>query len=65
VRGVAGFLLVWMVINYLAGAGLFGQSGDAEIAWEAHIGGLVTGFFLIGVLDNGRQEKLRDLSSSG
>jgi len=52
-RGVAPFLLVWMVINYLAGAGFFSSAGDAEIAWEAHIGGLVTGYFLIGLIDPG------------
>lgn len=44
------FLLIWMVANYLAGAGLFG--GDAgSIAWEAHVGGLVAGFFGIDLVD--------------
>lgn len=49
--GVFGFLLVWMVVNYLAGAGLFGGQGEASIAWEAHIGGLVAGYALIGLVD--------------
>lgn len=49
--GVLGFLLVWMVINYLAGAGFLGISGDQSIAWEAHIGGLLAGYLLVGFID--------------
>lgn len=49
--GVLGFLLVWMVVNYMAGAGFLGISGDQSIAWEAHIGGLVTGYLLVGLVD--------------
>lgn len=49
--GVLGFLLVWMVVNYLAGAGFLGISGDQSIAWEAHIGGLLTGYLLLGLID--------------
>lgn len=49
--GVLGFLLVWMVVNYLAGAGFLGISGDQSIAWEAHIGGLITGYLLVGLID--------------
>lgn len=50
-RGVLPFLLVWMVINFAFGSDILGMSGGASIAWEAHIGGLVTGYFLIGLLD--------------
>jgi membrane associated rhomboid family serine protease len=50
-RGVLAFILVWMAINYATGADLFGMAGGASIAWEAHIGGLLTGFFAIGWLD--------------
>ena len=50
-RGVLAFMLVWMAVNFAAGADLFGMAGGASIAWEAHIGGLVTGFFAIGWLD--------------
>lgn len=50
-RGVLPFLLVWMIINFAFGSGILGMAGDASIAWEAHIGGLVTGYFLIGLLD--------------
>lgn len=52
-RGVLPFILVWTAINYATGADLFGLAGGASIAWEAHIGGLLTGFFAIGWLDRG------------
>lgn len=52
-RGVLTFLLIWMAINYATGADLFGMAGGASIAWEAHIGGLLTGFLAIGWLDRG------------
>ena len=50
-RGVLPFILIWMAMNYAAGTDLFGLAGGASIAWEAHIGGLLTGFFAIGWLD--------------
>ncbi|MEO1745053.1 MAG: rhomboid family intramembrane serine protease [Pseudomonadota bacterium] len=50
-RGVVPFLALWMVMNYASGAGWFGA--PSNIAWEAHIGGLITGFFLIGLVDPG------------
>jgi len=49
--GVMPFILIWMAINFATGANWFGLAGGASIAWEAHIGGLVTGFFAIGWLD--------------
>jgi membrane associated rhomboid family serine protease len=47
-RGVAVFLAVWMVVNLLTGlaGSLPGTAGS--IAWEAHIGGFLAGFFGIG-----------------
>lgn len=51
VPSILGFLGVWMAVNYVAGAGFLGIGGDASIAWEAHIGGLLAGFFLIDLVD--------------
>lgn len=49
-RGVLPFILLWMGLNFATGTGLLG--GPSNIAWEAHIGGLAAGFFLIGLVDN-------------
>lgn len=50
-RTVIAFVSIWFIVNFLAGSGLFGLAGDNPIAWEAHIGGFVAGFFLIGLFD--------------
>ena len=52
-RGVLGFLVLWVVLNFVTGMGWLG--GPSNIAWEAHIGGLLAGFLLIGLID--RQPK--------
>ncbi len=44
-RGVMTFLGVWMVINLATGLLGFAPGIDGQIAWEAHIGGFVAGFF--------------------
>jgi membrane associated rhomboid family serine protease len=44
-RGVVTFLGVWMVINLATGLLGFAPGVDGQIAWEAHIGGFVAGFF--------------------
>jgi membrane associated rhomboid family serine protease len=44
-RTVVTFLAVWMVVNLVTGLVGLGASGDASIAWEAHIGGFLAGFF--------------------
>lgn len=49
--GILPFLGIWMVINFVFGADIFGLAGGQSIAWEAHIGGLVAGFFAIAWLD--------------
>jgi membrane associated rhomboid family serine protease len=50
-RPAVTFLVVWFAINLVTGLG-FGASGmSAQIAWEAHIGGFLVGFFLIRPLD--------------
>lgn len=50
-RGVLPFLLIWMVLNWAFGSDLLGLAGGSSIAWEAHIGGLITGYFAIAWLD--------------
>lgn len=49
-RQAVTFLVVWLVINVIVGFG-FGAPGDAQVAWEAHIGGLLVGFFAIRFFD--------------
>ncbi len=46
-RTVLAFLAVWFGANFVAGAGLFGPGGGVSVAWQAHIGGFLGGFFLI------------------
>jgi membrane associated rhomboid family serine protease len=51
-RRVLGFLVTWFAINLLFG--LFSQSGGltlGAIAWQAHIGGFLTGLILFPLLD--------------
>jgi len=50
-RQVVIFLAVWMVVNIVTGIGV-GVPGVANpIAWEAHIGGFLAGFFLLRLFD--------------
>ena len=51
-RTVVIFMLLWLVGNALIAVGipLVGDS-DQEIAWDAHIGGFVFGFFLFSLFD--------------
>lgn len=49
-RGTLVFLLAMLLLNIAAGFG-FGSGPDGAIAWEAHIGGLLGGFFLIPLFD--------------
>jgi membrane associated rhomboid family serine protease len=51
-RTALSFVLVWILLNFVFGAlggAVFGV--DAEIAWEAHLGGFVAGYLLIGLFD--------------
>ena len=51
-RGVVAFLAVWMVVNLATGLLSYGGPGiDSQIAWEAHIGGFLVGFFCISGFD--------------
>ncbi|EJF90751.1 rhomboid family intramembrane serine protease [Bartonella tamiae] len=57
-RTVLTFIGVWLLINVVIGLGGLSFQKDANnIAWEAHIGGLIFGFFFIGVFDQRKDEK--------
>jgi membrane associated rhomboid family serine protease len=45
VRTVVAFLAVWMIVNLITGIYGMGIGTGMQIAWEAHIGGFVVGFF--------------------
>ena len=45
VRTVVAFLAIWMVVNLVTGIYGMGIGTGMQIAWEAHIGGFVVGFF--------------------
>jgi membrane associated rhomboid family serine protease len=53
-RATLAFLSIWMVANLVTG--LLGVTpGEAsQIAWEAHIGGFVVGFFCVAAFDGER-----------
>jgi membrane associated rhomboid family serine protease len=50
-RIVLTFLGVWFVTNIVTGLLSVGVENSASIAWEAHIGGFVIGFFGISLFD--------------
>lgn len=50
-RTVVVFLAVWMVANLVTGIGFGAAPGAPQIAWEAHIGGFLLGFFGVGLFD--------------
>lgn len=50
-RTAVTFLGVWMAVNLLMGLGFGASDEGGGIAWEAHIGGLVAGFFLVRLFD--------------
>lgn len=50
-RAAVSFLAVWMGVNLLMGLGFASPDGAAQIAWEAHIGGFLAGFFCIRLFD--------------
>lgn len=54
-RGGMTFLGVWMVINLATGLIGFAPGIDGQIAWEAHIGGFVAGFFGLSLFDRRQQ----------
>ena len=50
-RSAVTFLAVWMGINLLMGFGFGTPDGEANIAWEAHIGGFLAGFLGLRLFD--------------
>lgn len=50
-RGVLIFLGVWMATNLVTGLFSLTPNLDSRIAWEAHIGGFLVGFFGIALFD--------------
>jgi len=51
-RHVITFIGIWLIGNLVSGFySYLPEAGLSSIAWEAHIGGLVAGFFAIGLLD--------------
>ncbi|WP_342591908.1 rhomboid family intramembrane serine protease [Jiella sonneratiae] len=51
-RTVLVFIVAFFVTNFLVGAGVGGAlTGGGEVAWEAHLGGFVFGFFCLPFLD--------------
>jgi membrane associated rhomboid family serine protease len=48
------FLIVWFVVNLLFGVAPLPMGGNEQaVAWEAHIGGFLTGLFLFSLFDPG------------
>lgn len=56
-RGVLTFLVVWMVVNLVTGLIGLTPGVDDRIAWEAHIGGFLVGFFAIKQFDRPRRRQ--------
>ncbi|MBL8578908.1 MAG: rhomboid family intramembrane serine protease [Mesorhizobium sp.] len=50
-RNTVAFLAVWMVINVVTGVVGLVPGEASQIAWEAHIGGFVVGFFFVALFD--------------
>ncbi|MBC2885786.1 rhomboid family intramembrane serine protease [Ochrobactrum sp. CM-21-5] len=53
-RPVITFVGIWFLINILSGLYSTGGADLSGIAWEAHIGGFIAGFFGISLLDRPR-----------
>lgn len=50
-RTVMTFLIAWMVINFATGIIGFAPGVSDRIAWEAHVGGFLVGFFGVHLFD--------------
>lgn len=54
-RGVLTFVVMWFAFNWLFGAGVVPmpgvENGDAQIAWEAHMGGFIFGLLAFRLFD--------------
>lgn len=56
-RMVVVFLVIWMVVNLIAGSGLLISEAGQSVAWEAHIGGFVAGLFGLALFDRPSRSK--------
>jgi membrane associated rhomboid family serine protease len=50
-RGVLTFLVIWMAVNLVTGLVGFAPGVENRIAWEAHVGGFLAGFFGVRLFD--------------
>ena len=46
-------IAVWVALNVLVGVGVGGTDAPGGIAWEAHLGGFLTGLLAFGLFDRG------------
>lgn len=53
-RGTVTFLTIWLVVNFVTGMVGFTPGEQSNIAWEAHIGGFIVGFFFMSAFDRRR-----------
>lgn len=55
-RTAAVFLAIWLVTNFLFGIIALPLGAEAtSVAWDAHLGGFVAGFFLLPLIDRHRR----------
>lgn len=60
-RSVLVFSGIWFLTNFLIGFGqIFGSVAGGAVAWEAHIGGFLFGFFFFPLFDVAATEPRRD-----
>ncbi|AQT47084.1 rhomboid family intramembrane serine protease [Bartonella choladocola] len=58
-KNVVVFIGTWIIIDIITGIATPSIGGEeSSIAWVAHIGGLLAGFFLIGIFDKRRNQEL-------
>ena len=56
-RSVITFLVIWMAVNLVTGLVGFAPGVDDQIAWEAHVGGFLAGFFCLRLFDVRRSSR--------
>ncbi|WP_413154745.1 rhomboid family intramembrane serine protease [Bartonella sp. cb54] len=56
-RNVLVYMSIWLIVNFMMSicSSLF-ESDNVSVAWEAHIGGLFSGFLLVGFFDISRNK---------
>lgn len=52
-KRIIAVTLIWLGLNFLALFGFGGVEAPGGIAWEAHVGGYLAGFFAFGLFDPG------------